>query len=151
MSNDLSQSEADFLLSLEKHATNAEEENFLSLPDLGGKLAVPLISSDGNEEFILDIYRHKINLKKGTFQNRSRQTIILARLDIGGAPHRNPDGEEIKCPHLHLYREGYNDKWAYEVPNSIFTNPENWWQSLQDFIQYCNITKMPNLQRGLFS
>ncbi|MFW9280162.1 DUF6978 family protein [Glaesserella parasuis] len=26
----------------------------------------------------------------------------MVRLDIEGPPHRNPDGEEIICPHIHL-------------------------------------------------
>jgi hypothetical protein len=34
------------------------------------------------------------------------------RLDLDGPPHRNPDDEEIPWPHLHVYREGYGDKWA---------------------------------------
>lgn len=47
------------------------------------------------ENFLLDIRRGKIDLLKATNQNRARQTIVLVRLDLGGAPHRNPDGEEI--------------------------------------------------------
>ncbi|KJU85379.1 prophage protein [Candidatus Magnetobacterium bavaricum] len=39
--------------------------------------------------------------------------IILLRLCFGGHPHRNPDDTEISSPHLHRYREGYADKWAY--------------------------------------
>ncbi|HEY7442131.1 MAG TPA: hypothetical protein VH701_06920 [Vicinamibacterales bacterium] len=33
-----------------------------------------------------------------------------------GAPHRNPDDEEIPCPHLHLYREGYGDSLGDAAP-----------------------------------
>jgi hypothetical protein len=36
--------------------------------------------------------------------------VVLVRLDLGGAPHRNPFDEEIGVPHLHLYREGFGDK-----------------------------------------
>jgi hypothetical protein len=31
------------------------------------------------------------------------------RLDLDGPPHRNPDDQEIPCPHLHIYRAGYGD------------------------------------------
>ncbi len=34
-------------------------------------------------------------LTKGTYQNRARGVAILARLDFGGAPHRNRDDQEI--------------------------------------------------------
>ena len=72
---------------------------------------------DGREEFLLDIRRARIDLAKGTYQNRGREVVILARLDFGGAPHRNPDGEEIGSPHIHLYREGFGDKWAFPIPS----------------------------------
>jgi hypothetical protein len=60
--------------------------------------------------------RYRIKLTKATFQNRARVAIVLYRLDIAGAPHRNLDGEKIPCPHLHFYREGYGAKWAIPAP-----------------------------------
>ena len=39
------------------------------------------------EEFNLDITRGRIELKKNTFQLRAQRAIVLARIDIGGAPH----------------------------------------------------------------
>jgi hypothetical protein len=27
------------------------------------------------------------------------------RLDLDAAPHRNPDDQEIACPHLYVYRD----------------------------------------------
>ena len=79
-----------------------------------------LLSAPDFEAFHLDISRSRINLLKGKFQNRARTTIVLARIDIGGAPHRNPDDEEIACPHVHLFREGYGDRWAFPVPPEAF-------------------------------
>lgn len=75
--------------------------------------------------------------------------MILARLDFGGAPHRNPDGEEIGSPHLHLYREGYGDKWAFPVPDHHFANPNDPWLALQDFMRFCNIVEPPVIRQGL--
>jgi len=103
----LIQAEADALLAMEKRRVDDSEWNYA---DLGGQITVPLVSSDQRESFLLDMRRGGIDLAKGTYQNRGRQVVILARLDFGGAPHRNPDGEEIGSPHLHLYREGYGDK-----------------------------------------
>ena len=76
---------------------------------------------------------------------------ILARLDFGGATHRNPDGEEIGSPHLHLYREGFGDKWAFPVPSDSFADLEDPWRTLEDFMQFCNIIEPPVIRRGLFT
>ena len=145
MSLELTQQEADSLLAMEKMRTDDQQHLFSGI---NSSLRIPLRSQDGREEFSLDIYRGKIELLKNTYQNRARNTIVLARLDIGGSPHRNPDGQEIGCPHLHLYKEEYGDKWAFVVPNN-FINASDAWQSLQDFMNYCNITTKPDIQKGL--
>lgn len=97
------------LLAMEKHRV---DDTVFEYPDLGGALRIPLQSPDRRETFSLDITRSQVNLVKGTYQNRGRGVVILARLDFGGAPHRNPDDVEVPCPHLHIYREGYGDRWA---------------------------------------
>jgi hypothetical protein len=107
------------------------------------------VSNDKRENFLLDIRRGRIDLLKATYQNRARQTVVLVRLDLGGAPHRNPDGEEIACLHLHVYRESYGTKWAKSIPLDEFPNSEDLWKTLQDFMGYCNITKLPNIQKGI--
>jgi hypothetical protein len=73
------------------------------------------------------------------------------RLDIDGPPHRNPDGEEIPCPHLHIYREGLGDKWAIPAPSDRYTNTSDLFTTCDAFMQHCNITVPPNIQKGLFS
>jgi hypothetical protein len=113
-------------------------------------LKIPLKSKDQHEEFILDISRGRIALKKSTFQIRTKLTIALARIDIAGAPHRNPDGKEIACPHIHRYRHGAGDKWAEPLPQ-VFSDPENLLQVLEDFMDFCNFTKKPIIQRELFT
>jgi len=143
----LDQIEADYLLKLEKYCF---ETAAYPLPDFGGKLTVPLFSSDKKEAFILDIYKGRIDLSRERYQTRARNIIILARLDFG-SPHRNPDGEEIGVPHLHLYREGYGDKWAYPVPEAHFPNLNDHWEALMSFMDFCAIVKKPNLNQGLFS
>jgi len=84
------------------------------------------------------------------YQARGRRVVVLARLDFA-APHRNPDGTEVGVPHLHLYREGYGDKWAVEVPADILHNPDDVWQVLHDFMRYCGVVEQPNITRGLFA
>jgi hypothetical protein len=144
--NALSQMDAETLLFMEKVRVNNET---LLFPDLGGHIEVPLISRDRREAFSLNINRKRISLKTG-YQMRGRQVVVLARLDFA-APHRNPDGSEVSVPHLHLYREGYGDKWAYPLPEDLLSRPDDQWQVLHDFMAYCRIVEVPNLTRGLFS
>ena len=63
--------------------------------------------------------------------------MVLKRLDLNGAPHRNPHDQIIPCPHMHTYREGYGDKWAEPV-------------SAGKFITECNVVQAPSIQTGLF-
>ncbi len=109
----LSQAEGGALIAMAKDRVDMTEWDYL---DLGGVISVPLFSADRRENFLLDVRRGRIDLAKDTYQNRGRQVVVLVRLDFGGAPHRNPDGEEIDSPHLHLYRAGFGDKWAIPCP-----------------------------------
>jgi hypothetical protein len=145
---DLTQAEADALIAMPKVKVNDDTCDY---PGGGGSLIVPLASQDKREQFLLDISRARIDLQKGKYQNRARQIVVLVRLDFGGPPHRNPDDQEVSCPHLHLYREGFGDKWAVAVPADKFPNLGDLWQTLQDFMKYCNVVDPPAINRGLFT
>lgn len=144
----LTQQDADNLIAMPKVRTDDEERAFSNRQH---SLIVPLFSQDKRESFILDIHSGQINLSKITFQNRFRQVIVLVRLDIGGPPHRNPDGVEMQCPHLHVYREGFGDKWALPIPVNKFYDLNDHWTTLQDFMKYCTIIEPPFFKKGLFS
>ena len=75
----------------------------------------------------------------------------MARLDFGGAPHRNPDDQEIECPHLHIYREGYGVRWAMPLPVGDFTDASDPWMLLIEFMKFVNITVPPDVRKGLFT
>lgn len=133
--------------------TQKEANDLISLmkipKDIGGgisfdhqKKVVTLMSPDEREEFFLNVTPSKYELKKITYQTRARKSIILARLDIGGPPHRNPDDEEIQCPHIHIYREGYADKWAYALPKE-FDQCVDMWDFLEVFLRFCNVSTNP--------
>uniref|UniRef100_E6PG83 Uncharacterized protein n=1 Tax=mine drainage metagenome TaxID=410659 RepID=E6PG83_9ZZZZ len=146
MSN-LDQAEADALLAMNKERVNDASYDF---PTTGASLAIDLKSSDGTEAFVLDIQRKgRIKLSKVTYQSRARKGIILARLDIDGPPHRNPDQSEVPCPHLHVYREGYDDRWAEPVPPQTFTDLASMYQTCLDFMIFCNITLPPQINPAL--
>jgi hypothetical protein len=143
----LTQAEADLLLEMEKTSVDNAEWD---VPDLGGSTSVPLISLDKKEHFLLDVSRGRIDLKRQKYQTRAREAIVLVRLDFG-SPHRNPDGKDVGVPHIHFYREGYGDKWAFDLPVGVFSDLSDQWRVLTDFMKYCNITKVPDFRRGLFS
>ncbi len=142
----LTQAEADVLIAMEKHRTNDDSYDF----PINSSLTLPLQSPDNREHFMLDISRGRIDLLKGKYQNRARQVIVLVRLDFGGSLHRNPDGMEIPCPHLHVYREGFGDKWAISPPADMFGDISSLRQAFKDFMRYCNITQPPNINRAMF-
>ena len=146
--DNLTQAEADALLGLEKHYRGSKRFEF---PDSGKRLHIPLHSHDGREEFMMDITSSRVRLRKNTFQNRARKTVILARVDIGGAPHRNPDGEEMPCPHLHIYKEGFGDKWAIPLPSDKFSEHDNPLQVLDDFMRFCNVATRPSIRGVLLA
>lgn len=144
---ELTQIEANALIALPKVKVDDKTHDY---PGTGGSLIVPLTSQDKRESFLLDVWRGGIELRKGKYQTRGHQIIVLVRLDFGGPPHRNPDGVDISCPHLHVYREGFGDKWAIPVPADRFPNLADLWQTLHDFMRYCTVVDPPNIQRGLY-
>jgi hypothetical protein len=136
----LTQSDADYLLNLVKVLS----EKRIAIPDPGDFIELNATSLVDNEKFLIDVNRKgRINVKKCTLQTRYQKSIILLRLDIEGSPHRNPDGEVINCPHLHIYREGYSDSWAFPLPSKIVTNTNDLAQVLIDFLLYNNVSNIP--------
>ncbi len=140
----LSQLEADLLIQMEKKFSDTTQ---LILGEFPIKISRELSSLDAREIFHFDITKNMIKLSKVTIQNRSRIVYILARVDFGGSPHQNPDGELIFCPHIHIYREGYNDKWAYPLADiSGFRDSTDFIENIEDFSDYCHIIELPPIQ-----
>jgi hypothetical protein len=144
----LTQDEADRLIAMGKRSADTKEWTF---PPPGESIAIPLTSLDKRESFMLDVTRAQIRLTKATYQNRARATIVLMRLDLDGSPHRNPDGEEIPCPHLHVYKEGYGDKCAIAASITRYTDTTDLFSTCEAFMRHCNITDPPKIEKGLFS
>ena len=93
----------------------------------------------------------KIELK---FKNQLRQRdFLLARLDINGPHHTNPDGVTLSRNHIHIYKEGYgHDRlpWAYEF-SEIFGDDvdlDNPMGLFDLFCDYCNI-ELPSMLQGV--
>lgn len=147
MSINLTQADADALIAMPKRPADDETRSF---PLPGDRIIIPLVSLDRREDFLLDVTRSQINIAKISHQNRARQVVVLMRLDVNGAPHRNPDGEEILGPHLHIYKEDFGDKWAYPLPLGKFENLGDLHRTLDDFLAECNVVEPPRIGAGLF-
>lgn len=145
--NDLNQAEADYLLRVEK--VRITEEPYDS-PGIAGSLELPIAARDGREDFLLNIIRGRISLTKCVFQLRARIVVVLARLDIDGPAHQNPDGTILGCPHIHLYREGFGDKWAFDAAKLNLSKSDRLDDVYHKFCDFCSIIEPPILQGGLF-
>ena len=144
---ELTQFEADSLLRLEKYCLDPRPVIY---PPTDYKTVVPLVSKDRKEEFCLDISCGRIDIARCKFQNRARQSVILARLEYGAHPHRNPDGREVLGTHLHLYRVDDADHWAYSLPEEVFGGCHSPTELLDGFMNYCHVVGKPPIAEGMF-
>lgn len=142
----LKQQEADALITMDKRFANA---GIIDFPSVGDKAVFDLVSLDEREKFLADVNRASIRLTKCTYQERYQVVEILVRLDVDGRPHENPDGEVLPCPHLHVYREGFADKWAKPLPADRFRDTSDLVQTFTDFLTFCHVQKAPEIQRSL--
>ncbi len=149
----LSQVEADHLLRLEKSFVSHEViefsvgEPFQQVHDLQ--------SLDHRERFLLDVERGERKRARLKFQTRARRAIVLARIDIAGRAHRNLDhyphrpGERFEGIHIHLYREGFDDRVAYlpeDLPEFKIPQSKNDIAWLTAFMEFCRIIDAPPIQ-----
>lgn len=158
---ELNQIEAERLFRLPKKFF---EEYNLIFPSEGEKLTLECFSENKRYSFQADINRKGFVKPKLGFQNRYNKIFILRRLDIIGSPHTNPpdakefdflsmySNKEIPCPHLHLYFEGFNDKWALPLENITeieIKESDSPYDIMIKFFNYCNI-EAPNFDLRLF-
>lgn len=141
----LTQAEANSLIAMQKSFV---QNRPISIPP-GSDQTHDLVGADPRERFLLDLWRGAIRLSKVKFQTRGRKVIVLVRLDVDGAPHTNPDGAKLGGTHLHLYREGYDAKWAFPLPPADFSDVGNLRRTFYDFCGYCRIVRPPPFQQGL--
>ncbi len=142
---DLTQ-EADALIKMQKHCVGGREWKFPT----GRAHCHPIDVARQTGELYARCHARATEAHQSDDQNRARQAFVLIRLDIDGPPHRNPNDEEIACPHLHVYREGYADKWAITAPAEIYSYTQNLFLTFEAFMNQCNVTQKPRIQQGLF-
>lgn len=85
----------------------------------------------------------------------------LARLDLGGSKHTNPEVSEpplpilrkhngrtfnVDEPHFHLYVEGFDDRWAIPAVEAGFTQATDLVLAFREFMVHCGVQEMPIIQ-----
>lgn len=106
-------------------------------------------SLETNNIFLLDYYRGSFELSKYTYNKRYKQTIILLRYDNRGR-HTNPDGISFDGPHIHIFKEGYNDKFAYPISEIGIEESDTIEIVLNKILHICNVTKLPSIEIPMF-
>lgn len=126
------------------------ESKYLELPKRKQKVKYEATSS--HNLFIIDINRQgrrdylTLQMRHGIKKNK-----VLVRLDLTGPSHTNPRGDyplagkKIPCPHMHIAKEGYDDRIAYpldhEYVKMFFDKDElnDLVKITKNFLNYINI------------
>ena len=143
----ITQSEFEFLMKQEKVFSDLVNPVILGPPPLQWTRKIE--SVDLRESFLFDFYRGSLELSKYTFNKRYKQTIVLLRYDNWGR-HTNPDGQLFEGPHVHLYREGFNDKFAFSPSTVGVSETDSMEQVLKELMLFCNVKKIPTIEVSMF-
>ena len=71
------------------------------------------------------------------------------RYDNGGR-HTNPDGKSFDGPHVHFYKEGFGDKFAYPIEKIEVQNSDSMEEVLGKLLHFCNVRKKPTIEISMF-
>ena len=152
----LTQAEADTLLAMAKTFVDAAPLEFSHAQPMDYERV--LWSTDHREEFALNVERRGRTRARLKYQTRARRIVVLARLELTGRRHRNPPeapykgGEWISETHLHLYREGFDDRIAYELADVEFwanRDMSNGLTAFEHFLQFCGVESWPPIQTSI--
>ena len=143
----LTQEEAEELLKMLKRCVL----KVLNFPSLGKRADFDVTGiNDKSEKFIISVNRKNKEAHKVSFVARYRQgDVRLLSLDLNPSEkHTNPEdcgGEVIEGTHLHIYREGFHDKYA--IPFVIDdVGLEN---AFITFLQKFNVVEIPKIRTQL--
>lgn len=151
----LTQDEADSLLQMPKLFVDVSPIEFTLTQPMDYERI--LRSTDRREEFHLNVERGRRNRIRLKYQTRARRVIVLARLEMNGRRHKNPPesiykpGEWITGNHLHLYRDGFEDRVAYELADAPgWTGPlTDGISAFEQFLRFCGVAEWPPIQTAL--
>lgn len=140
----ITQNEFNVLLEMEKIFDKQNPQ----LPSAGEKISYSLHDISNSKHFDLDIDRRGKIEMKSKLQNRYEKSTVLVRLEINSRPHMNPDGEIIGRNHIHVYKEGFDDRWAYELKDILPNLNDSLLLTdyFEVFCNYCHIELPKNMQ-----
>jgi hypothetical protein len=156
----LAQDDANRLMDLGKIR---QDDNYYAFPGRGQQLRIPIVSIDYQEHFELDMYRGRIVALKCSYHEQYQGT-PLVRLDMNPSRHTNPfhlfppagfedyNGVTLTNSHVHLYREGFGDRYAIPAERLGFKpvlTKDDLIENLSIFFDYCNIVDPPFIQEVL--
>lgn len=139
----LKQETFNHLLSLNKVFEDA------SIVSLGSAWSKDISATETKDRFILDYKRGKIEVRKYSFNKRVRTSVVMVRY-CSLKRHTNPDGVSFNGAHFHIYQEGFDDKVAFPVQDTLGIDPDTSTREdiLSAILQYCNISD-PGIQMGI--
>lgn len=139
----LSQKDADFLLAMLKRTL----QEIISFPDAGLKEHFEVQSLSSSVVFTITIERMTKNPCKYNLGARIKGDELLLFLHINpSGKHYNPDGEIIYGNHWHVYREGYDMRFAYpaeDIDSSEFVH------NTIVFLEEFNVVEKPEIRQRL--
>lgn len=142
----ITQTEFENLLRQEKEFDNYDPINLGPAPI---EWTRKINSASSKDSFLFDFYRGSFELTKYKYNKRFRQTVIMLRYDSHGR-HTNPDGVFLDGPHVHLYREDYNDKFAFPVSEIGVNESDTMEIVLQKILHFCNVKRIPSVNISMF-
>ena len=140
----MTQADADRLLALDKRF---DEPDPLEMAP--GKWTRNLTAVDLRERFLFDYFRGRIIFAKYRYQMRHGATEILVRY-CSQRKHTNPPNPHhtgrFDGPHVHLYREGYDDKIAFPVSEVGIDDTSDATRVLTLILRFCHVVTIPPIQ-----
>lgn len=133
--SELTQAEFDHLMRLEKEFED-KTTIFLGPAPLQWSRKIKSITS--NDTFSLDFYRGTFKIQKYTYNHRYKQTLVIFRFDSYGT-HTNPDGVQLTGFHVHIYKEGFGDKFAYPASEFGIEETDSMVTILHKVLLYCKV------------
>lgn len=143
----MTQAEADFLIKVDKRFDDTSPLDLAAI-----KWTRELSAVGASERFLLDYNQGWIALTRYSHQMRHGATEILLRY-CSGVRHTNPQNPfyvgTFDGPHVHLYKEGYDDKIAFPSSQIGISNPSDHVSVLAAIMKFCHVVEVPPIQRRL--
>ena len=144
----LTQEEADTLREIEKILINPHK---FRIPLQGKTEEYPVcyqIANMDKDNMSISAFHGNKDIFKVSIRLKYNGNIILTRIDSRDQTrHINPDKTIIEAlqPHIHIYREGYDDKFAYPLPRE-FSDATNVCSLFRDFLSYSHVINLDEIR-----